>query len=370
MDELRKWLELLPPRHAQAVAGMCESLGLPLHCVVEVTLSMSSATLLTVRGGDSAMHHASLPVVSTAEDVLCVMHALDRLWAAYFDGQGLGAFRAVPQRPPFPGVLSYFSDTNRVGVPLTLHRVSGIRPPQPFQAALPYIGFTLRAGRGLVGLTEAVVPDALLQRMVQQCQSLLLVGAPCTGKTTFLRDLCRRLAAMRCKVAVVDASFELTGGGLAPHRSLGEGGVVSMYVPSREHQHRVMLEAVINHSPDVLVVDEIGRHEEVSTARDIARRGISLLATAHATSLADLVRNPDLVRLVGGRQSVALGDHMARELQPEHAAAAKLQLMRSEDPVFTAAIELPRGGGPPRVHENVAHVVDHALADLRRAAVE
>lgn len=193
---------------------------------------------------------------------------------------------------------------------------------------------------------------------------MLLVGPPCAGKTTLLRDLCSRITR-RSKVAVVDTSMEIGGAGHMPHPSLGP--VVRLHVPERRHQGDVMLEAVMNHSPGVLLVGEIGSRAEVQAARDIARRGVTMIATVQASSVEQLLSSPELARLLGGKATFPIGDTLAMD----HAARtggmaldAKMQAMRLEPPVFRSIVLLCAGEDPLLIPDAV-EFVDSALMRLR-----
>jgi len=136
------------------------------------------------------------------------------------------------------------------------------------------------------------------------------MGKPGVGKTTLLREVARLLSVdYQKRVIVVDTSNEIAGDGDVPHPAIGLAR--RMQVPVPEQQHDVMIEAVENHMPEVIIVDEIGRKEEVDAARTIAERGVQLIATAHGNTLENILVNPTLSDLVGGVQVVTLSDEEA-----------------------------------------------------------
>ena len=196
--------------------------------------------------------------------------------------------------------IGRFGEDNRAGIERTLHRISAIR-----NRSGKVIGLTLRVGRAIYG-TIRVVED-----LIMSGKSVLLLGKPGVGKTTMLREVARVLAddAHR-RVIVVDTSNEIAGDGDIPHPAIGRAR--RMQVPSPAFQHNVMIEAVENHMPEVIIIDEIGIELDANAARTIAERGVQLVATAHGNTLDNLIMNPTLSDLVGGVQSVTLGDIEAR----------------------------------------------------------
>ena len=196
--------------------------------------------------------------------------------------------------------IGSFGEDNRAGIERTLHRVSAIR-----NRAGKVIGLTLRVGRAVYG-TIRVIEDLIVTG-----KSVLLLGKPGVGKTTMLREVARVLAddANR-RVIVVDTSNEIAGDGDIPHPAIGRAR--RMQVRSPAFQHNVMIEAVENHMPEVIIIDEIGIELDANAARTIAERGVQLVATAHGNTLDNLIMNPTLSDLVGGIQSVTLGDIEAR----------------------------------------------------------
>ena len=236
-----------------------------------------------------------------------------------------------------------FGGDNRAGIERTLHRISAIR-----NRSGEIVGLTCRVGRSVFG-TVAMVRDLL-----DGGDSLLLMGRPGVGKTTALREIARVLADdLGKRVVVIDTSNEIAGDGDIPHPAIGRAR--RMQVARPELQHQVMIEAVENHMPEVIVIDEIGTELEAQAARTIAERGVMLVATAHGNELSNLIKNPTLCDLVGGIQSVTLGDEEARRRRTQ-----KTVLERAADPTFPLAVEM-HSRHRWLVHRDVARTVDLLL---------
>ncbi len=236
-----------------------------------------------------------------------------------------------------------FGDDNRAGIERTLHRISAIRNRKG-----RVVGLTCRVGRAVTG-TIAIIRD-----LVESGQSLLLLGRPGVGKTTMLREVARVLAdEARKRVVIVDTSNEIAGDGDIPHP--GIGGARRMQVATPISQHAVMIEAVENHMPQVIVIDEIGTELEAQAARTIAERGVQLVGTAHGNTLENLMQNPTLSDLVGGIQTVTLGDEEARRRGTQ-----KSVLERKAPPTFQVIVEI-QDWYHVTVHGDVAAVVDAVL---------
>ncbi len=239
--------------------------------------------------------------------------------------------------------IGTFGGDNRAGIERTLHRISAIRNRDD-----KIVGLTLRVGRAVYG-TVKIVDD-----LIHTGKSILLLGRPGVGKTTMLREVARVLADDAHKrVVVVDTSNEIAGDGDIPHPGIGRAR--RMQVPSPEQQHSVMIEAVENHMPEVIVIDEIGTELEASAARTIAERGVQLVATAHGNTLENLILNPTLSDLVGGIQTVTLGDDEARRRRTQ-----KTVLERRAPPSFDVLVEI-QGWSRVALHPDVAEVVDQLL---------
>ena len=243
--------------------------------------------------------------------------------------------------------VSSFGGDNRAGIERTLHRISAIRNRQG-----RIVGLTLRVGRAVFG-TIRIIED-----LIGTGQSILLLGRPGVGKTTMLREVARVLADdFKKRVVIVDTSNEIAGDGDIPHPAIGHSR--RMQVPTPALQHAVMIEAVENHMPEVIVVDEIGTQLEAEAARTIAERGVQLVATAHGNTLDNLTLNPTLSDLVGGIQSVTLGDEEARRRGTQ-----KSILERKAPPTFDVVVEIQERDRVG-IHPNVGEVVDAILRGKR-----
>ena len=242
--------------------------------------------------------------------------------------------------------LGQFGGDNRAGITRTLHRFSAIRNRKG-----KVVGLTCRVGRAVFG-TIQIIEDQVLSG-----KSILLLGRPGVGKTTMLREVARVLAdhAHR-RVIIVDTSNEIAGDGDIPHPAIGNARRMQVATPTL--QHGVMIEAVENHMPEVIIIDEMGTELEALAARTIAERGVQLIATAHGNTLENLVLNPTLSDLVGGVQSVTLGDDEARRRGTQKAI-----LERKAPPTFDVVVEI-QTWDRVAVHDNVSRVVDMYLRGL------
>ncbi|NBW31332.1 MAG: AAA family ATPase [bacterium] len=239
--------------------------------------------------------------------------------------------------------IGNFGGDNRAGIERTLHRISAIR-----NRSDRVVGLTCRVGRSVFGTIE------ILRDHIEAGRSILIMGRPGVGKTTMLREAARVLASEFSKrVVVVDTSNEIAGDGDIPHPAIGKAR--RMQVSAPERQHLVMIEAVENHMPEVIVIDEIGTEAEAIAARTIAERGVQLIGTAHGNSLDNLMLNPTLTDLIGGIQSVTLGDDEARRRRTQ-----KSVLERKAPPTFDVIVEII-DRDHILVHEDVAGTVDALL---------
>ncbi len=238
--------------------------------------------------------------------------------------------------------LSAFGSDNRAGIEQTLHRVSAIR-----NRAGRIIGLTCRVGRALVGTVDIIFD------VVRSGRSFCLLGAPGVGKTTILRECARVLSDDRKRVVIVDTSNEIGGDGDIPHPGIGHAR--RMQVAEAGMQHNVMVEAVENHMPEVVVIDEIGTEAEASAARTIAERGVQLIGTAHGRTLENLLMNPTLSDLVGGISTVTLSDEEARRR-----GTRKTVLERKAPPTFDVLIEI-NDRNRLSIYRDVAETVDALL---------
>jgi len=239
--------------------------------------------------------------------------------------------------------IGQFSGDNRAGIERTLHRISAMRNRMG-----KVIGLTCRVGRAIYG-TNDIIQDA-----IESGKNILFMGPPGIGKTTKLREAARILSdKFNKRVIVVDTSNEIAGDGDIPHPGIGKAR--RMQVAAPELQHKVMIEAVENHMPEVVIVDEIGTEAEALACRTIAERGVQLIGTAHGTMLENIVSNPTLSDLVGGVQSVILGDEEAKRRRTQKAV-----LERKAPPTFDIAIEI-RERDMFAIYSDVARAVDNLL---------
>jgi stage III sporulation protein SpoIIIAA len=239
--------------------------------------------------------------------------------------------------------IGSFGDDNRAGIERTLHRISAIRNRNG-----KVVGLTCRVGRAVYGTIE------IINDFVETGKSILIMGRPGIGKTTMLREAARVLADdLGKRVVVVDTSNEIAGDGDIAHPAIGKARRMQVRTPSM--QHEVMIEAVENHMPQVIVIDEIGTELEAQAARTIAERGVQLIGTAHGNNLDNLMLNPTLSDLIGGIQSVTLGDEEARRRRTQ-----KSVLERKAPPTFDVIVEI-QDRERVAVHSDVAETVDALL---------
>jgi stage III sporulation protein SpoIIIAA len=239
--------------------------------------------------------------------------------------------------------VGQFGGDNRAGIERTLHRISAMRNRRG-----EVVGLTCRVGRAVRGTV------ALIREVIEQGQSLLILGRPGVGKTTLLREAARVLAdELGKRVVVVDTSNEIAGDGDIPHPGIGRARRMQVTRPAEQHQ--VMIEAVENHMPEVIIIDEIGTELEAAAARTIAERGVQLVGTAHGRTLDNLVVNPTLADLVGGTQTVTLGDEEARRRGTQ-----KTVVERKAPPTFEVLVEQEERN-LVGIHRDVAGAVDDIL---------
>jgi stage III sporulation protein SpoIIIAA len=304
-DDLSKLLEILPEPIRQIIEAHPNQSGL-----IEVVLDLGRYP--EARFFDSAEYLNEIPI--TKEDL---QYCVDR--------------------------VGLFSGDNRAGIERTLHRISAMR-----NRAGEIVGLTCRVGRAIFGTIN------MIRDLVETGQSILMLGRPGVGKTTALREIARVLADdLNKRVVIIDTSNEIAGDGDIPHPAIGRAR--RMQVSRPELQHHVMIEAVENHMPEVIVIDEIGTELEAMAARTIAERGVQLVGTAHGNQLENLIKNPTLSDLIGGIQAVTLGDEEARRRSSQ-----KTVLERKAPPTFTIAVEMQERHRWV-VHDSVADMVDNLL---------
>jgi stage III sporulation protein SpoIIIAA len=237
--------------------------------------------------------------------------------------------------------IGEFDADNRAGIERTLHRISAIRNRRGH-----IVGLTLRVGRAVYGTVD------IIQDIVESGKSVLLLGRPAIGKTTLLREAARILAESK-RVVIVDTSNEIGGDGDVPHPAVGKARRMQVREPML--QHEVMIEAVENHNPEVIVIDEIGRELEAAAARTIAERGVQLIGTAHGQTIDNLMLNPTLSDLIGGIEAVTLSDEEARRRGTQ-----KTVLERRAPPTFDVLVEIQQRDRLA-VHMDIAASVDSLL---------
>jgi stage III sporulation protein SpoIIIAA len=279
-----------------------------------------------------------------SDDLLEVILDLGRLPTARFVGGEITLAQTETTHADIDSVvgrIGEFDADNRAGMERTLHRISAIRNRRGH-----IVGLTCRVGRAVYGTTD-IIAD-----LIQSGKSILILGKPGVGKTTILREAARILAESK-RVVIVDTSNEIGGDGDVPHPAVGRARRMQVAKPSL--QHEVMIEAVENHNPEAIVIDEIGRELEAEAARTIAERGVQLIGTAHGNTLENLLLNPTLSDLVGGIESVTLSDEEARRRGTQ-----KTVLERRSPPTFDVLIEI-QTRDRVAVHPDVSAAVDSIL---------
>lgn len=302
-DDLELMLNILPPRVCEAI----EQVNRPAE-LIEVVMDLGRLPEARFTWGEMYLSNGEV----TAEDLQMIIER-----------------------------VGDFGSDNRAGIERTLHRISAIRNRKG-----RIIGLTCRVGRAVYGTIE-IIKDIVLSD-----KSILLLGRPGVGKTTLLREAAR-VRGEEKRVVIVDTSNEIAGDGDIPHPAIGRSR--RMQVPEPALQHEVMIEAVENHMPQVIIIDEIGREQEAVAARTIAERGVQLIGTAHGNSLENLLMNPTLSDLVGGIESVTLSDEEARRRGTQ-----KSVLERKAPPTFDVLIEI-QDRQRMIIHHDVAAAVDALL---------
>jgi stage III sporulation protein SpoIIIAA len=285
-----------------------------------------------------------LQELDNSDNLLEVILDLGRLPTARFVEDEVVLSQSEVSREEIDYVIARIGDfdaDNRAGLERTLHRISAIRNRRGH-----IVGLTCRVGRAVYGTTD------IIQDLIESGKSLLLLGRPGVGKTTILREAARILAESK-RVVIVDTSNEIGGDGDVPHPAVGRARRMQVARPNL--QHEVMIEAVENHNPEAIIIDEIGRELEAAAARTIAERGVQLIGTAHGNTLENLLLNPTLSDLVGGIESVTLSDEEARRRGTQ-----KTVLERRSPPTFDVLIEI-QNRDRLAIHPDVAAAVDSLL---------
>jgi stage III sporulation protein SpoIIIAA len=281
---------------------------------------------------------------NNVNDLLEIIMDLGRLPTARFVNREIEIHDKEVSREQIDELVSRIGDfdaDNRAGIERTLHRISAMRNKHG-----DVVGLTCRVGRAVYGTID------IIEDLVDTGKSILLLGRPGIGKTTMLREVARILGE-KTRVVIVDTSNEIGGDGDVPHPAVGRARRMQVAKPSL--QHEVMIEAVENHNPEVIIIDEIGRELEAAAARTIAERGVQLVATAHGRTLENLLLNPTLSDLIGGIESVTLSDEEARRRGTQ-----KTVLERRSPPTFDVLVEIQERDRLA-VHEDVASAVDTLL---------
>jgi stage III sporulation protein SpoIIIAA len=279
-----------------------------------------------------------------SENLLEVILDLGRVPTARFVDREITLRETEVTRPEIDYVderTGEFDADNRAGIERTLHRISAIRNRRTH-----IVGLTLRVGRAVYGTVD------IIQDIIETGKSVLILGRPGVGKTTLLREAARILAESK-RVVIVDTSNEIGGDGDVPHPAVGKARRMQVREPML--QHEVMIEAVENHNPEVIVIDEIGRELEAAAARTIAERGVQLIGTAHGRTLDNLLLNPTLSDLVGGIEAVTLSDEEARRRGTQ-----KTVLERRAPPTFDVLVEI-QNRDRFAVHADIQSSVDALL---------
>jgi stage III sporulation protein SpoIIIAA len=304
-DDLDVLLDTLPPRIRQPLCRQKD-----IRELIEVVLDLG-------RAPEARFPQREITIAPKEVDELDIDHVVSR--------------------------IGNFGDDNRAGIERTLHRISAIRNRKG-----RIVGLTCRVGRAVFG-TIKVIED-----LIETGKSVMLLGRPGIGKTTMLREVARVLSDdINKRVIIVDTSNEIAGDGDIPHPAIGHARRMQVTTPTL--QHAVMIEAVENHMPEVIVIDEIGTELEAQAARTIAERGVQLVGTAHGNTLENLMMNPTLADLIGGIQSVTLSDEEARRRGTQ-----KSILERMSPPTFGIVVEIQERDRVA-IHQDVAEAVDSIL---------
>ncbi len=286
----------------------------------------------------------ALKQADNSDNLIEIILDLGRLPMALFTNGEVALSQQEVNRDDLDSVISKigeFDADNRAGLERTLHRISAIRNRRGH-----IVGLTCRVGRAVYGTID------IIEDLIESGKSILILGRPGIGKTTMLREAARILAEQK-RVVIVDTSNEIGGDGDVPHPAVGRARRMQVAQPSL--QHEVMIEAVENHNPEVIVIDEIGRELEAAAARTIAERGVQLIGTAHGKTLENLMMNPTLSDLIGGIESVTLSDEEARRRGTQ-----KTVLERRAPPTFDVLIEIVERDRL-MIHADVSDAVDTAV---------
>jgi len=336
-EDLELLLLQLPNAFAEFVRNVIQEVNLPL---LEIKLDAGRPPILLFAGEPERVYedYKPLPIIPIVK--------------------GFAAFCGIAESD-YP---SLFTSDNRMGLASTLHRISCLKSRHG-----EIIGLTLRIGRHVPSVVGLVLD--LVQRVAFEQRNLLLLGAPGKGKTTLLRSVIQALNLyFQRRVIVVDTSNEIAGDGVVPHPSIGYAR--RMHVPDRARQHSVLIEAVQNHNPQVIVVDEIGTPHETRAAATIVQRGVAMVGTAHGRDLVSLLHNPELDLLVGGHETLIIGDEEMR-MRAKQTGLPKQKLIhqRKIEPIFGQVIEI-LDWNSYKIYPNTADAVDALLGAKPPCTVE
>ncbi|XP_059449023.1 uncharacterized protein ycf45 isoform X1 [Corylus avellana] len=312
----------LAPRMRLAGIAFCEA---PYNAATHLVVQDDLDALLQILPCDLRDNLLNEPKRSQLLEVILDLGRFpEARYLGEFGGQYLRSSKvSVKELEYAQNAVGEFGGDNRAGIEGTLHRISAIRSRNGM-----IVGLTCRVGRAVSGHVDMVYD------LLQYGKSILFVGRPGVGKTTVMREIARILSdEFHKRVVIVDTSNEIGGDGNVPHSAIG--GARRMQVPEPSMQHRIMIEAVENHMPEVIMVDEIGTEAETHACRSIAERGVMLIGTAHGQRLENIIKNPTLSDLVGGVETVTLGDGEARARNSQ-----KTILERQAPPTFDFLIEM------------------------------
>ena len=161
--------------------------------------------------------------------------------------------------------------------------------------------FNIRIAREKIGAADPVIPY-ILEKREQRVHNTLIISPPQCGKTTLLRDIARQISSgiskyqfSGRKVGIVDERSEIAGCVLGvPQNQVGARTDILDACPKAEG----MMMMIRSMSPEVLIVDEIGRQEDNLAILEARNAGVQVIATAHGSSISDVVKRPSISSLI------------------------------------------------------------------------